>query len=213
MTFDYFMSMIQSTGLTLRILAFAGVFGTVVGLLLGLLHELAPRWLKWPMRIYISVFRGVPILVILLLTYFGLPTLFPQLNLSGFISASIGLTLSISAYIGEITRGGLKAVPVGQYEASAALGFSKLQILRLIILPQGLRLMVAPWAGMMLALAKWTSLVALVGLTDLTRSANIVGQVSGKMLLAIVMAGCIYFVICWPIAQFSRWYERRVSRN
>src|SRR5699024_816912 len=128
-------------------------------------------------------------------------------------SASIGLTLAIGAYVGEIVRGGLKAVPVGQREAGAALGFSKVQLLRLIILRQGLRLMVAPWDGMMLALAKWTSLVALVGLTDLTRSVRVVGQVSGKMLLAIVLAGCIYFVICWPIAQFSRWYERRVSRN
>jgi polar amino acid transport system permease protein len=211
--FHYTDSLLRAAVMTLKLCAFGAVAGTAWGLVVGLLRASSFRPLRWLAALYTSVLRGVPILIVLLFTYYGLPLAMPNLRFSAYICGAIGLTLFVGAYVAEAVRGGLESVPTGQTEAAQALGLSNFQRLRLVMLPQAVRVIVPPWIGILLALVKETSLVSVVGLVELTRAGRVVGQESNNTLAAFALVALVYFVICWPIGQFGRWYEHRLAAS
>ncbi|MGV0820446.1 amino acid ABC transporter permease [Martelella sp. AMO21009] len=185
--------------IALSLIAF-GV-GGLMGLVVALLRTSGARLLEKLATAYIDFFQGTPLLLQLFLAYYGLPLL--GIRVSPWVAVTVGLMLHASAYLGEIWRGGIQAVPKGQSEAASALGLSYFHRLKSVVLPQAIRLSLAPTVGFSVQLIKGTSLAAIIGFVDLTRSAQIVSNTTYQPLLAYGVAGIFYFALCFPLSYFS----------
>jgi His/Glu/Gln/Arg/opine family amino acid ABC transporter permease subunit len=139
---EYLPPLLRGAGLTIAICAASGVLGSLIGVVLGTARTSPSRIARWLSTIYISFIRGVPILIILLFTYFALPLLAPSLTFSREFTAIVGLSIYSGAYMAEIVRGGIQAVPKGQSEAAEALGMHYLSRVRYVVFPQALRIAV-----------------------------------------------------------------------
>ena len=178
----------------------------VVGLTLAVLYSFHHKWLNVALLVWIDLFRSFPVLVLLILIFYGLP--FLGLKLPSFAACVLALTLNNSGYYGEIFRAGIESVPPGQREAARALGLHPLQIIFLVILPQAIARVMAPLASNSLELVKTTSIAALVTLPELLRSAR-VAQEQTYNPTPLTAAAVIFFVMLWP---FARWVAR-LERN
>jgi polar amino acid transport system permease protein len=145
----------------------------------------------------------------LFLVFYGLPVLGYKVN--PWVAVSIGLTLHASAFLGEIWRGGIQAVPKGQTEAARALGLRYGSLMRDVILPQAMRISIAPTVSFLVQLIKGTSLAAIIGFVELSRSAQIIASSTYQPLLAYGCAGAVYFILCFPLSRFSMRLERRFA--
>lgn len=192
----------------LSALAFAG--GGAVGLLVALLRTSPSAVLRRVMAAYIGVFQGTPLLLQLFCVYYGLGLL--GIQLPAWASVAIGFTLNASAFLGEIWRGGIEALPRGQSEAAAALGLRYLARIRHVILPQALRVTQPATVGYLVQLIKGTSLAAIVGFIELTRAGQIVSNSTFQPILVFGVVGAIYFVLCWPLSLYSARLEARFAR-
>jgi polar amino acid transport system permease protein len=197
---------VQAT-LVLSAIAFAG--GGLAGLGIALARTSSINWVRRIAAAYIDFFQGTPMLMQLFLAFYGLPVFGVRVN--PWTAVTVGLTLHASAFLGEIWRGGIQAVPRGQTEAARALGLGYVSLMRDIVLPQGLRLSFAPTIGFLVQLVKGTSLASIIGFVELSRSAQIVSSTTYKPLLAYGLAGLFYFVICFPLSRFSARLEQRLA--
>ncbi len=170
----------------------------------------AGRWVGWAILVVIDVFRAFPVIVLLILIFYGLP--FLGLRLSNFSAAVLALVLNNAAYYAEIFRAGLLAVPPGQTEAARALGLTRWRVIRHVVLPQALRRVRAPLATNSLELVKETSIAAMVALPELLRSAR-VGQEQTYNPTPLMAAAVIYAVVLWPFARMVAGLERRELRR
>jgi polar amino acid transport system permease protein len=191
----------------LSLMAFAG--GGLGGLAIALLRTAEFPWLRRAAAAFIDFFQGTPLLMQLFLVYYGLPVFGYHVNI--WVAAGLGLTLNASAFLGEIWRGGIQSVPRGQSEAATALGLGYMSRMRDVVLPQALRLSLAPTVGFLVQLIKGTSLAAVIGFVELSRSAQIVSSTTYKPLLAYGLAGACYFVLCFPLSRASAALERRLA--
>ncbi|HZP98519.1 MAG TPA: amino acid ABC transporter permease [Reyranella sp.] len=173
-----------------------------VGLAIAVAYSFHNRPLNVALLIWIDLFRSFPVLVLLILIFYGLP--FLGLKLPSFTACVLALTLNNSGYYGEIFRAGIEAVPHGQREAARALGLHPLHIIFLVILPQALSRVLAPLASNSLELVKTTSIAALVALPELLRSAR-VAQEQTYNPTPLTAVAVIFFVLLWP---FARWVAR-----
>jgi len=203
----------KGAGTTAILCIVAAVGGSILGLIIGLMRSSSWAVVRWISAIYTNFLRGIPLLIILLFTYFALPLLVPGAIFSQMVSGAIGLTLFVSAYIGEVVRGSIEAVPKGQFEAAEALGMNFAQKFRFVIMPQAMRVIVPPWVGIILAMIKDSSLVSVIGLVELTQAGKIVGTNTMQPLVAFIIVGAVYFVICYPLGHFGRWYEKRLKAS
>jgi polar amino acid transport system permease protein len=127
-------------------------------------------------------------------------------------AAGVGLTLSASAYLSEIWRGCVEAIPRGQWDAAAALGLKTRHQLRLVILPQALRIAVAPSVGYLVQLVKSTALTSIIGFDELLKTSNVINNATFAPFTVYGVVAAIYFVLCFPLTVFSRWLERKLRR-
>lgn len=201
----------KGAGITALLCIIAGVAGSILGLIIGLMRSSSWPVVRWISAIFTNFLRGIPLLIILLFTYFALPLLVPGAVFSQLVSGAIGLTLFVSAYIGEVVRGSIDAVPKGQFEAAEALGMNFAQKFRYVVMPQAMRVIVPPWVGIILSMIKDSSLVSVIGLVELTQAGKIVGTRTMEPLVAFVVVGAVYFLICYPLGHFGRWYEKRLK--
>src|SRR6266404_7896532 len=199
----FIVSALQWT-LALSVIAFVG--GGVFGLLVALARTSDNRWLRVASNGYIQLFQGTPLLMQLFLVFFGANVL--GFNINPWIAAAIGLTFNASAFLGEIWRGCIQAVPRGQLEASSALGLKYVNMMRYVVLPQAFKIAVAPTVGFLVQLIKSTSLAAIIGFTELTRAGQIVNNATFRPFLVFGIVAGIYFVICWPLSLLSGRLER-----
>ncbi len=197
----------QGFVLSLELAAVALPLGLLAGLLVGLGCALGGRAARTALIVWIDVFRAFPVLVLLILIFYGLP--FFGITLPAFAAAVLALVLNNSGYYGEIFRAGLVNVPPGQTEAALALGLTRLQTMLLVVLPQALRGIAAPLASNSLELVKATSIAALVALPELLRSAR-VAQEQTYNPTPLMAAAVIYFVLLWPFAHLVARLERRM---
>ena len=167
-----------------------------VGLLIAILYSFHNKALNVALLIWIDLFRSFPVLVLLILIFYGLP--FLGLTLPSFAACVLALTLNNSGYYGEIFRAGIESIPPGQREAARALGLHPLQIIFLVILPQAIARVLAPLASNSLELVKTTSIAALVALPELLRSAR-VAQEQTYNPTPLTAAAIIFFVLLWPV--------------
>jgi len=187
--------------------------GMAIGLVLGVLICAARvsgnSWLRRAAGIYISFFRGVPLLVQLLMFFYMLP--YVGLNLPATVAAVASIGMCSAAYIAEIVRGSLQAIPRGQAEAAEALGIAPLALWRRILIPQALRIGLPSLMNELILLVKVSSLASVVGIGELTRIAqNITGQ-TYRPLEIYLTAAVIYLVINAVLAIAGRAGERRLS--
>ena len=196
---------------TLQICALSVLFGGILGIVIGLMSTGPIRTLRWVAAIYVAVIRGIPVLLIIFFVYFGIPLLAPGSSLSEYWAAVIALSVFASAYIGEVVRGSIQAVPRGQFEAADALGLSYAQRMRWVILPQAARVIVPPGVGFLVILIKDSSLVAVIGLIELTRAGNVVSSLTADPITTYLIVGAGYFVICYALSSLGRRYERRLG--
>lgn len=203
--------LLRGAVLTIFLLVTSGVLGTLIGLIFGIARSSSIRGVRWVASIYVNFIRGVPILIILLFIYFALPLMFPTVTFSQGVTAIAGLSIYAGAYMAEIFRGSIAAIPRGQSEAAEALGMHYLQRMRYVILPQAMKIAVPPAIGFLIALVKASSLVSVIGYTDLTRAGRIITSQNHLPLDTYVVVAALYFVISYPISLLGRWYERRLT--
>ena len=192
----------------LSLVAFAT--GSVAGLAVLLLRVAKQPWLRRPAELYIAAFQGTPLLMQLFLVFFGLPLL--GFRIEAWSAAVVGLTLCASAFLAEIWRGGVEAVPRGQWEGARALALGYFAQLRFVILPQASRIALPPTVGFLVQLVKGTSLASIIGFTELTRAAAVVNNATFRPLIVYTAVAGLYFVLCWPLSVLSDRLERRLDR-
>lgn len=201
----------QGALVTVQICTLSVLFGGVLGIVIGLMSTGTVRALRWAAALYVAVIRGVPVLLVIFFVYFGIPMLAPGSTLSEYWAAVIALSVFASAYIGELVRGSIQAVPRGQFEAAEALGLTYAQRMRWVILPQAARVIVPPGVGFLVVLIKDSSLVAVIGLIELTRAGNVVSSLTADPITTYLIVGAGYFVICYALSALARRYERRLG--
>ncbi|HEX8884838.1 MAG TPA: amino acid ABC transporter permease [Noviherbaspirillum sp.] len=191
--------------LALSMIAFAG--GALGGLLLALSRTSDIGWLKLAARCFIQVFQGTPLLLQLFLIFFGAPVLGVDIN--PWVAAGIALVLNSSAFLGEIWRGCIEAIPRGQWEAAEALSLSYIDRMRDVVLPQAFKIALPPTVGYMVQIIKGTSLAAIIGFVEITRSGQIINNATFQPVIVFGVVAGIYFVLCWPLSLLAAHMERR----
>ncbi len=192
--------------LLLSVIAFVG--GGVGATLLLLWRYGKPRVGGYATSLYIQLFQGTPLLLQLFLVFFGLPLL--GVDVTPLMAAAIALTLYASAFLAEIWRGCVDAIPRGQWDASDSLGMNFLTLMRYVILPQSLKIAIPPTVGFLVQLIKSTALASIVGFNELTRTGQIVANATFEPFLIYGLVALIYFAMCYPLTVGSRVLERRM---
>jgi polar amino acid transport system substrate-binding protein len=188
------------------------VLGMIVAVGFGLLVVLArldgPAPVRWLAQAYVEVVRGTPLLIQLFLIYYGLPQIGVRLN--AFLAGILGLGLNYAANEAENYRAGIQSIPIGQTEAALALGMSRAQILRRIILPQAFRVVIPPVTNDFISMFKDSSIVSVITMVELTK---VYGELATSTYdyigLGLMTAG-IYFALSYPASIFANWLERRL---
>lgn len=196
--------------LSLKVAGVSVLFGIPLGLLFALGVGSKKKIARVVCLIFIEVGRGGPVLILLQFLYFGLPT--TGLTLSSFIASIIALAWSTGSYTSEIIRAGLNAVPGGQREAAATLGLSPGDTLRMIILPQGLRISIPPLLGFALVVLQTTSLCFTIALPELVGVANEIGSATFQYMSVLTLTGLMYAAVCIPATIFVSRLERHLGR-
>lgn len=160
---------------------------------------------------FVSLFQGIPVIVTLFLLYFGLPQLNPDLLLSPVQAGVLGLALSNGAYLAEVFRSSILAVPEGQSEAARALGMSEAQRMRRIVLPQAMRIAVPPTANYYIFILKDSALVGFIGVAELFFTARSIGQRDFKVFEMLLLAGVIYWIITIGLSAAQKRLEGRLG--
>ncbi len=191
----------------LSLLAFAG--GAVLGMTLALGRVSRLRVLQLLAAAYIQLVQGTPLLILLFLSYFGLSIL--GYRLSPIVAAGLSLTLYAGAFLGEIWRGCIQAVPRTQWEASDCLGLNRFQQYAYVILPQATRIAIPPTVGFMVQIVKSTSLASIIGFVELSRAGQIVNNSTFEPFFVFTCVAAIYFAMCYPLSVSSRYLERRLN--
>jgi len=195
--------------MTVQLSILSMVLAVVFGLIVALLRLYAPRPLRGLSAFYVEAIRGTPLLIQLYLIYYGLPNL--GLKLSPFVAALVGLGLNYAAYEAENYRAGILSIPHSQMEAAMALGMTRLQALRHVIVPQAMRLIIPPVTNDFISLFKDSSLVSIITMVELTK---VYGQLASTYYDYIgigILTAAMYFVIGWPFVRLSRYAERRFT--
>jgi len=191
----------------LSLIAFAG--GALIGLPIALMRVSPNNALRIIASGYIQLIQGTPLLILLFLTYFGLGIL--GYKLAPLVAAGLALTLYAAAFLGEIWRGCIEAVPRTQWEASDCLGLDRFQQYAYVILPQAFKMAIPPTVGFMVQIVKNTSLASVVGFVELARAGQIVNNSTFEPFIIFCVVAAIYFAMCYPLSLASRFLERRAN--
>lgn len=194
--------------IALSLIAFVG--GAVGGLVVALSRTSDVAWLRRAATVFIQIFQGTPLLMQLFLVFFGAPVV--GIDVSPWTAAGAALILNTSAFLGEIWRGSIEAVPRGQWEAAEALGLSWVQRMRRVVLPQAAKIALPPTVGYLVQVIKGTSLAAIIGFTEITRAGQIINNATFQPLIVFSVVGAIYFALCWPLSFAAGRIERSQER-
>lgn len=208
--FPEFLFILQAAQWTigLSLMAFAG--GAIGGLLIALSRTSDHLTLQLLSGGFIQVFQGTPLLLQLFLVFFGAPVL--GFDINPWVAAGVALILNSSAFLGEIWRGCIQAIPSGQTEAAHALSLSYTSRMKDVILPQALKIALAPTVGYMVQIIKGTSLAAIIGFTEITRAGQIINNATFQPLIVFSVVAAIYFVLCWPLSLLAARMERQHAK-
>ena len=203
--------LIEGLWITFQISLITIFFGSLLGAVVGMLRTLKYKLITYPLGAYIHTLRGTPFLIHLYFIYFMLPaTGIAWLQFDAFPAAVIALSLYTSTYVAEIIRGAIQAVPVGQSEAARSTGMTALQCMWHVVLPQALKLMIPPMGGVYVIIIKGTSIVSVIGISELVRAGENATQRHPRELMLIYgMTALLYFAYCYPVLRLARWAETK----
>ncbi len=204
------LDLLIATQWTIILSAIAFVCGGIMGFLVMMMRISPNKLLQFLSWMYIEFFEGTPLLLQLFLAFFGVSVVF-GLNLSPLAAATVALTAFTSSFLADIWRGSIRSLPKGQWEAASALGFNYFQQLRVVILPQAIKLSIAPTVGFLVQVIKGTSLASVIGFTEVSRAAAQINNVTLQALLVFSIAGVIYFLLCYPLSLWSQRIEHRLT--
>ena len=208
-SWTYFFFMVQSIGWTLVLSALAVVLGGIGGFLV-MLARISPRpWLRRPAILFIECVQGIPLLILLFIVYFGLSVY--GLVLPALVAAGLAMMIYASAYLGDIWRGCVEAMPRPQWEASECISLTRWQTLRLVIIPQATRLSLPPTIGFLVQLIKMTSLASVIGFVELTRAGQIINNSIFQPFLVFLLVGSCDVLLGYPLSRWSASMERKLN--
>ncbi|MGS0743800.1 amino acid ABC transporter permease [Glaciimonas sp. GG7] len=187
----------------------AFVMGGVLGLIILFLRTSKQAWLRRMTILYIELFQGTPLLMQLFLVFFGL-ALF-GLEVPAWLAATVALTCWSSAYLAEIWRGCVEAIPRGQWEASSCLAMNYFQQMRHVILPQAWRIGIAPTVGFSVQIVKGTAVTSIIGFVELSKAGTMITNATFQPFTVYALVALMYFALCWPLSTYSQSLERRCN--
>ncbi|MGY5452771.1 amino acid ABC transporter permease [Agarivorans sp. MS3-6] len=191
----------------LSLIAFAS--GGLVALLLTFMRLNRNPLLGVLVKGYVELFQGTPLLMQLFLTFFGLSLL--GIDVSAWTAAIIGLTLFTSAFLCEIWRGCIESLPKGQWEAARTVGLSFVQTMRYIILPQALKVAIAPTVGFSVQVVKGTALTSIIGFIELTKAGTMLNNATFQPFKVFALVAGLYFLLCFPLSLYSKYLEKKLN--
>ncbi|SFI17236.1 polar amino acid transport system permease protein [Collimonas sp. OK307] len=183
--------------------------GGLLGLVILFLRSSKQAWLRRLTKMYIELFQGTPLLMQLFLAFFGL-ALF-GLEVPAWLAAGLALTCWSSAYLAEIWRGCVDAVPRGQWEASSCLAMSYMQQMRHVILPQALRIAIPPTVGFSVQIVKGTAVTSIIGFVELSKAGTMITNATFQPFTVYALVALMYFALCWPLSKYSQSLERKFN--
>ena len=224
---------------TLRLAIWATILATVIGLIMGYWRTCNNLTLRIISRCYVELIRNIPPVVFIFIFFFFISSqIFPKLGLdyidkensffnnpisrflfgdpkllSNFLAGMLCLAMFEGAYITEIVRAGIQSIGKGQWEAGQAIGLSKFNVLRDIIMPQALRKILPPLAGQFITLIKDSAIVSLISIQELTFLATEVAATTTKVFETWIIVGAMYFILCYSFAMLFSWLEKKAARN
>ena len=193
--------------LVLALVTFVG--GAIVGLCMLFMRTSRYVILQRLGRGYIEVFQGTPLLMQLFLAFFGIALL--GVDVPAWLAAGFALTLWAAAFLSEIWRGCVEAIPKGQWEASSSLALTRLQQMRHVVLPQALRIAVAPTVGFGVQIIKGTALSSVIGFTELSKAGTVMVNATFQPFTVYTLVALMYFALCWPLSLYSKFLERKFN--
>lgn len=202
-----FLFILEAARWTIGLSMIAFIGGAIGGLLIALSRTGENRLAQLLAGGFIRIFQGTPLLLQLFLVFFGAPVL--GFDINPWVAAAVALILNSSAFLGEIWRGCIEAIPSGQWEAALALNLRYIARMRYVILPQAFKIALAPTVGYMVQIIKGTSLAAIIGFVEVTRSGQIINNATFQPLIVFSVVAAIYFVLCWPLSLLAAHMERR----
>ncbi len=206
---DLLRNLLLATRWTIALSLTAFVGGALVGLLLTAMRLSGRSALQWVVRGYVELFQGTPLLMQLFLVFFGLSML--GIDISAWAAAAIALTCFTSAFLTEIWRGCIDTLPKGQWEASRCLGLSFTQTLTRVILPQAVRVALAPTIGFSVQVVKGTALASIIGFVELTKAGTMLNNATFEPFKIFAMVALIYFALCYPLSLASQKLEKKFN--
>ncbi|AYR26034.1 amino acid ABC transporter permease [Herbaspirillum rubrisubalbicans] len=201
--------LLQAAVWTVVLSLVAFVFGGLAGFVIALWRVSPHASLRTIASLYIQVVQGIPLLVILFVAYFGLAI--AGLKLTPLVAAGISFAIYCAAFLGEIWRGCIQAVPKTQWEASECLGLNRFEQLSKVILPQAVKIATPPTVGFMVQIVKNTSLASVIGFVDLARAGQIINNSTFQPFTVFGCVALIYFCLCFPLSALSKHFERKLN--
>jgi polar amino acid transport system permease protein len=206
-SFNDFVFILAATRWTIALSLVAFALGGLLGVVIAILRisKFAP--VRLAAAGYVQLFQGTPLLMQLFLIYYGL-SLF-GFRLDAWTAVTIAYTIYAAAFLGDIWRGCIQAVPQEQWEASRALALGYLHQLFLVIMPQAVRIAIPPTVGFLVQLVKATAVASIIGFVELTRAGQLMTNATFQPMLVYPIVACLYFALCWPLSIWAQHLEKR----
>ncbi len=204
--------LVEALRWTVALTAIAFVGGGLGGFLVALMRVSPRRGVRWAASLYVLLLQGTPLLMQLFLAFYGLAVL-TGLRLDPWPAVALAFTLYSAAFLGDIWRGTIEAVPRAQWEAGTALALPRWRTMRLVILPQAMRIAIPPTVGFLVQLIKNTSVAAIVGFVELTRAGQLMVNVTFQPMVVYPLVAVLYFAVCWPVSLAAGRLEARLQRR
>ncbi|MAZ85691.1 MAG: amino acid ABC transporter permease [Rhizobiales bacterium] len=208
-TWDILRNLLLAARWTLILSLVAFIGGGVVALLILFMRISRNRVAKLFARYYVELFQGTPLLMQLFLAFFGIGLF--GIDVPAWLAAGVALTLWTAAFLAEIWRGCVESIPKGQWEGARSLALNYVQQMRLIILPQAMRVAVPPTAGFSVQVVKGTALTSIIGFVELTKAGTIVTNATFQPFTVYGLVALLYFAICFPLSKYSKHLERKMA--
>ena len=203
--------LLKGAAVTLQIAAFSTLIGILLGTLLALLQTSKSALARWLVNIYVTIIRGIPMLIQITFAYYVLPQF--GIQFPAFLVAVIAIGLNSAAYVSQIIKSGIRSIGKGQIEAGRVLGLSNMQITRSIILPQAFRAMIPALGNEFITLIKDSSLASVIGVVELTKEGNFIRGRTFDALTVFAAVAFIYLIITTTLSLLINWFEQRMNRH
>jgi polar amino acid transport system permease protein len=197
--------------ITLQVSVLVMIIATFLGILGGISLAYGPTFLYWPIRVYVDIVRGIPVLVLIFSVYYGLPAI--GIDINNFAAGVTALAAFSAAHVTEITRGAIQSLHQGQMEAGMSIGLTFFQRLAYVIFPQAVRRFLPPWINSVTDMVKGSALISLVGVVDLMLAVQQVIGRTYRPLPLYITGAFFYFAINYSLSSTSRWVEKRFDYN